>query len=147
MIANILGWISGFFQNLFSVVLGFLRDLFGYLFQALITVLKAIFKPILIVVAIIFYFLYKVGVLIVELFQFLLAIGKLLYQFVSGLFRTLAGLTWTPAVPHHGSWSHPIAQVFDALEVYQLDKLAYVLLFAIWIMTAVAAIRIISRER
>lgn len=147
MIANILNWFSGFFQNTFSVILKFLGDLFGYLFQGLINVLKAIFKPILILVAVIFYFIYKLGVLVITLFSVLLGIGKLLYSFVSGLFRTLAGLTWTPTTPQHGSWSQPIRNVFDALSLYQLDKIAYVLLFAIWIMTAVAAIRILARER
>lgn len=146
MIGNILGWIGDFFQNALAVVLKFIKDLFGWLFQGLINVLKAIFKPILILVAIIFYFLYKLGVLVVTLFQVLLAVGKLLYSFVMGLFKTLAGLVWIPATPDHGSWSQPIGEVFNALDVYQLNKVAYVLLFVIWILTAVGAIRILSRR-
>lgn len=146
MIGNVLGWIGDFFKNAFSVILDFLGDLFGWLFQGLINVLKAIFKPILIVVAILFYFLYKLGVLVVTLFQVLLAIGKLLYSFVMGLFKTLAGLVWTPTTPDHGSWSQPIGEVFRGLEQYQMDKVAYVLLFIIWILTAVGAISILTRR-
>jgi len=144
MISRVLGWIGDFFQNLFTVLFRFLGNLFQNLFDSLIAVLKFIFRPILILVAIIFYFIYKLSVLFVLIFQVLLAVGKLLYSFVIGLFRTLAGIVWTPTTPQHGSWSGPIREVFLALEPYQLDKIAYVLMFAIWIMTAVGAIRILS---
>lgn len=144
MVGQIFNSITGFFQNLFAVVLSFLASLFGFLFNGLITVLKAIFKPILMLVAIVFYFIYKLAELFVTLFQVLLAIGKLLYSLVMGLFHTLAGFIWTPITPNHGSWSGAINEVFIALAPYQLDKIAYVLMFAIWIMTAVAAIRILS---
>lgn len=145
MIGQFLGWIGSFFQNLTSTVLGFLSNLFGELFNGLIAVLKAIFKPILILVAIIFYFVYKLGELIYTLFMVLLAVGKLLYSFVMGLFKTLAGLVWTPSTPQHGSWSSSIGEVFAALEPYQLDKIAYVMMFAIWITTAYVAIQTLSR--
>lgn len=146
MIGRVLGWIGDTFTNLFSILLNFMANLFGSLFNGLIAVLKAIFKPILILIALIFYFIYKLGVVVVTLFAVLLAIGKLLYSFVMGLFNTLTGFVWTPAAPDHGSWSDSIAQVFIALEPYQLDKLAYVLLFVIWIFTAFAAIKILSRQ-
>lgn len=145
MIGNILGWISNFFQNALSVALSFLSNLFGALFNGLIAVLKAIFKPILILVALIFYFVYKLGLLVITLFAVLLAIGKMLYMFVMGLFNTLVGITWAVETPDHGSWSAQIGEVFVALQPYQLDKIAYVMMFAIWIMTAVAAIKILTR--
>lgn len=144
MVARFLSSVYGFFQNLFSVVLSFLSTLFTGLFNGLIAVLKALFKPVLILVALIFYFVFKVGELVVTLVTVLLAIGKLLYSFVMGLFRTLAGLIWTPTTPNHGSWSRPIGEVFAALEPYQLNKIAYVLMFVIWVMTAIGAIRLLS---
>jgi len=144
MIGQILNASWTFLRNLFQSMMSGLADLFGYLFNGLISVLKAIFRPILIVVAIIFYFIYKLAELVSMIFQVLLSIGKLLYSFVMGLFKTLAGLTWTSSTPNHGSWSQPISEVFKALEPYQLDKIAYVLMFVIWVMTAIAAIKIIS---
>lgn len=146
MIAKVLGWIGSFFTNMFSIIMNFLANMFGALFNGLIAVLKALFKPILILVALIFYVIYKLGELVVTLFAVLLAIGKLIYSFVMGLFKTLAGFTWTPTTPDHGSWSSAIGEVFAGLEPYQLDKLAYVCLFVIWIWTAYAAIRILSRQ-
>lgn len=114
------------------------------MFNGLVTVLKTIFSPILALVGILFYFVYKLAELVVMLLSVLLAIGKLLYSFVVGLFKTLAGLVWTPTQPNHGSWSDPIRQVFSALEPYQLDRIAYVLAFVVWITTAYAAIKILS---
>lgn len=144
MVAKFLNWIGDFFSNLFGSLLGFLSDIFGWLLKGIIEFLKFLFKPILILVAIVFYLIYKLGVLVVLLIKVLLAIGKLLYSFVIGLFKTLAGLVWVPTNPDHGAWSDPIRQTFVGLAPYQLDKIAYVLLFVIWIMTAFGAIRILT---
>lgn len=147
MIGQVLGAIWGFFQNLFSVVLGAIGDFFGWLLDGLVKILTAIFKPIFILIAIIFYFFYKIAEIFLLLFQVLLAIGKLLYSFVQGLIVTIAGFAWTPTTPEDGSWSHPIREVFKALELFQLDNVAYLLMFAIWIFTALAVIRILSGRR
>lgn len=144
MISQVLNWISGFFQNVFGVVLDFLGELLGYLVQGLITVLKLLFRPIFVVIGLIFYILYKIGQLVLLLFKVLLAIGKLVYSFITGLIKTLVGITWTPSAPDHGEWSSAIGQVFQALAPYQLDKIAYVLLFVIWMLTAWAAIKILT---
>lgn len=144
MVAQILNWIGNFFKNLFGSTLTFFSNLFGFLFNGLVSVLKMIFKPILIVVAILFYFLYKLAELLITLLSVLLSIFKLLYSFIVGLFKTIGSLVWSSAPPNHGSWSGPIREVFVALEPYQLDKVAYVISFIIWVMTAVAAIRILS---
>ena len=144
MVGRIFGAVYTFFKNLLASGLDFLAGLLGGLFNGLITVLKTIFAPILAIVALIAYFVYKLGELVVTLLAVLLAVGKLIYSFVMGLFRTLAGLSWTPTTPSHGSWSAPIGEVFDALEIFQLDKIAYVLMFAIWVLTALGAIRILS---
>lgn len=144
MIAAVLNWIGGFFTNLFSILLTFFKNLFSHLFNGLISVIKLIFKPILILVAIIFYFIYQLGVLVIKLVQVLVGIGKLIYSFVMGIIKTITGLVWTPTSPDHGNWTGAISNVFAGLEHYQLDKLAYVLLFAIWIMTAVAALKVLS---
>lgn len=146
MISRVLGWLKDFFSNLFSAILDFFSNLFGTLFQGLINFLKALFSPVLILIALIFYVIGKLGELVFLLFKVLLAIGRLLYQFVIGFFNTLQGLVWQPSTPSHGSWSPMISEVFTALAPYQLDKIAYVIMFAIWIMTAYGAIKILSRS-
>lgn len=144
MVGRILGAVYTFFKNLLTAALDFIGDLLGHLFNALIAVLKAIFQPILILIALIAYFIFKLGELVVTLLSVLLSIGKLIYSFVMGLFKTLGGLSWTPTTPSHGSWSAPIGEVFEALALFQLDKIAYLMLFVIWVTTAIGAIRILS---
>lgn len=142
MIANILNWFSGFLQNLGSVI----TNAFGVLFQGIINVLKFIFKPIFALVAIIFYLIYKIAELVVMLIKVLVAIGKLLYSFVIGLFNTIGSLSWSGSSADHGSWSGAFAEVFQALETYQLNKIAYVISFFIWVTTAFAVIKILSNR-
>lgn len=144
MVGQVLGAVYTFFKNLLNAALKFLGDLLGHLFNGLIAVLKAIFKPILILIALVAYFIFKLGELVVTLLSVLLAIGKLIYSFIMGLFKTLAGLSWTPTTPSHGSWSAPIGEVFDALSLFQLDKIAYLMTFVIWVLTAIGAIRILT---
>lgn len=146
MIANILNWISGFFQNLLSVVLKFFSSLFGFLINSIFNFLKLLFKPILILIALIFYVIYKIGELIVSLVMVIVGIGKLLYSFLIGIFSTLGSLSWNDTTPQHGSWTITFNQVFDSLELFQLDKIAYVVSFIIWISTAFAVIKILSAE-
>lgn len=144
MISSVLSWVGSFFQNLLSVVLGFLSRLFGGLFQGIVNVLKLIFKPIFILIGIVFYAIYKIGELVVMLVLVLVAVGKLLYSFVIGIFNTLGSLSWTDTPQNHGSWSSAINEVFAALAPYQLDKIAYVISFFIWVLTALAVIKILS---
>ena len=144
LLQRIFSQIYDFGTNLVQAVLRWLGNALGWLLDKIISFLKTLFKPFLIVIAILFYFLYKVGELVITLFAVILGIGKLLYSLIQGLIVTLAGFTWTPSSPDHGSWSFIIGEVFDALDCYQLDTIAYVIMFVIWITTAYTAIRIIS---
>lgn len=145
MVGAILGAVWDFILRGGRVVLGWLAEVLARIFDAVMTVLRALFRPILAVIAILFYFLYKLAELFYLLFQVLVSVGKLVYAFVQGLIRTLAGLVWTPTEPAHGSWTPAIRGVMDGLALYQLDKLAYVMAFIVWITTAVGAVRILAR--
>lgn len=144
MIGQFLGWIGWFFQNLFKVTFSFLGNLFGYLFQKLIDFLTILFRPVLIVVALLFYIIYQVGVLVVKLLQVLLGIGKIFIALLKGIIATLAGFTWSPGARNDGQWTSIFQNLSDGMSSYQLDNVAYVLMFLIWFGTAFAAIRIIT---
>lgn len=147
MIASTLNWIKEFFLRVTSSVLDFLSMLLSSLFAGLIAVLKSLFSPVLIIIAIIFYLIYKISQVVILLFSLFLEIGKLLYAFVAGFYTTISSLTWTPSEPHHGSWTSAIQNVFLALAPYQLDKIAYLITFAIWVMTAYQAIKMMSGDK
>ncbi|MBY9087515.1 hypothetical protein KIH86_25335, partial [Paenibacillus sp. HN-1] len=85
--------------------------------------------------------------LAISLIALFLSLGKLLMAFIKGIFATLAGFTYTPSTPSNGQWTPIFHNVIDSLGPYQLDKIAYILLFCIWISTAYAAIRIIGSIR
>lgn len=147
MIAQVLNWIAEFFTRITSATFGYLAKLFGYLFQKLFDLLKLLFNPIFIVVAILFYFLYKLAELAISILSVFLAIGKLFFAFVTGIFLTLGGFTFSGTPRSDGSWSNVFANVVTGLDTYQFDIVAYILLFLIWFSTGFAAIRILSSMR
>lgn len=144
MISQFLGWFGTFLTRLFNSVLGFIFTLFGFLFQKLFDLLKLLFQPIFIVVGIIFYLLWKVAELVITLLQLLLGIGKLFYALVKGIFLTLAGFSFTPSVRNDGQWTSIFNHVSEGLQFFQMDTLAYILIFLIWFSCGFAAIRILS---
>lgn len=138
-----------FFINLFSVLISWLGSFLNQLFQLLINFLKLLFKPIFILIAFIFYFIYKLGYVLILLFQVFLGIGKVLFSLVGGLFKTLAGFTYHPAPPGQtGSWSSLFSNIAQhGLSFFQLDIIAYLLMFIIWFGTGFMALKIISNLR
>ncbi|MBP3041762.1 hypothetical protein J9303_20175, partial [Bacillaceae bacterium Marseille-Q3522] len=94
------------------------------------------------------YFLYKIGVLAVKLFQLFFETGKMLWSLVVGFGRTLANLFYTPRGSSGAAgYSETIGKLFDNLSFLQIDVIAYILLFILWMCTAVGAIRLISSIR
>lgn len=145
MLGRFFSSLFGFFGNLLSAALDWIGKLLTKLFNGLFALLKAIFMPILILIAIIFYFVFKLSELVFTLLKVLLAIGKLFYALVMGLLKTMTGFVFNPpAQPNHGSWTPVFKNVFGGFDYFQMDKLAYILLFIVWITTAVAAIKILS---
>jgi hypothetical protein len=147
MIGQILGWIATFFTRLINSVIGFLGKLFGYLFQKLFDFLKLILKPFLIIGAILFLILYKVGVLAITFLALLLGIGKLFFALVKGIFLTMAGFSFTPGIRSDGQWTSVFQNVMTGFDSYQFGTLSYILIFLIWFSTAFAAIKILSSIR
>lgn len=146
MLSKIFGGVYNFFANLIGALVSWIAKALGWLLEKLFAFLKLLFKPLFILIAIIFYFLFKIAELFVLLFSVLLSIGKLFFALVKGLVLTITGLSFTPSTPNHGAWTDPMEQAFQGLSYFQLDKIAYVLLFAIWIVTAYVAIRILSNR-
>ncbi|MMZ53498.1 hypothetical protein D1872_152880 [compost metagenome] len=144
MIYEILKSSWTFFQRLFKRLMSFLSDLFGGLFQALFNLLKTLLRPLFILVAMVLYLVYKIAELAWLLIQVFYMIGKIAVAFVKGIFVTLAGFTYSGNEADTGTWSPIIKNVATGLDGFQVDKIAYVLLFLIWFMTAWGVIRIIG---
>lgn len=147
MIAQILAWISDFFQRTIGSLMGSISELFGYLFQKLFDLLEMLFRPFLILFSIQFYFLSQLADLILSLFDLFLGIGKIFVSLVKAIFLTLAGFSFTPSTRDDGQWTSIFNHIVGGLDFFQMDTLAYILLFLIWFSTAFAAVRILQGLR
>lgn len=155
---NILRWfqeafekIGEFMYRVFARLFRLLKECFEWLgqlleriFQALIDVLVSFFTVIYDLIRAVLYLIYMIGVLAVKLFQVLWAIGKLLWSFIEGFGRTVASLFYTERTSSGHGYSEMMGRVAANLDVLQLDVVAYILLFIIWVMTALGVIQVIS---
>lgn len=146
---NILG---DAFGKLWKVIWGavtWLGKQIAKLFQFLIDIVVAFFKVIYDLIAGLLYLLYKIGVLAVKLFQVILEAAQLLWSLVVGLIRTMGQLVFSP-IPKspNNAYSETIGQIMGhANTALQLNSVAAILLFIIWISTAISAIKLISSIR
>jgi len=145
--AGILGDAFGKLFDLLWAIIEWIGNLIRKLFQSLIDLLVMFFKVIFALIDGFLYFLYKIGVLAVKLFQVLFETGKVLVSLVVGFARTLASLTYTPRGSSGTGYSEMLGNIFSRASVLQLDVIAYILLFVLWMFTAVMAIRLISSIR
>lgn len=128
----------------FGYLFGWLGDLFGWLLRGIL----AIFQPLIDLIAAIFYFLYKIGVVLVMIIELVFNIGRLLIGLLAGLFATLTGLNYTgkPAnIPAaYQDVFNRLQPIYDTL---QLDIIATLMQWVLWIMTAFIAVKIIGNMR
>lgn len=147
---GLLSWLYDAFDGLFD----FLYDLFVWigdllerLFQSLIDVLVSFFEVIYDLLRGLLYLLYMIGVLAVKLFQVIFELASLLWAFVQGFAQTLGSLFYTEQTTSGHGYSAMMGEVASNLEVLQLDVVAYILLFLIWIMTALGVMAVVGSLR
>lgn len=143
--------IKNFFIALFDVIwsaIKWLGELIGKLFKALLELLISFFKVIYDLIDAFLYFLYNIGLVAVKIFQIFFEVGKLIVSFFVGLGRTLQSLAYVPRSGGGHGYSETIGKVFNAAAgPLQLNVIAYILLFGIWIFTAIQVIKLLSSLR
>ncbi|MDG5787781.1 hypothetical protein QA612_09740 [Evansella sp. AB-P1] len=156
-----LGIFGNIFGNLFGVIwdaitwigdqigsfFSWLGSLIADLFNSLLELLMAFFEVIYAIIDGILYFLFQIGLLAVKLFLIFFELAKLIYSFFMGLANTLASLSYSPQSSSGHGYSEMIGNIFNALEPMQLDTIAYILLFIIWLFTAITVIKLLSSIR
>lgn len=134
--------------NILSSLITWIKSFFTGLFQGLFEFLKLLFRPVFILIAFLFYFIYQLGYIVMLIFQIFLGVGKVTISLVKGIFLTLTGFHYAPSSPVSGTWSNIFSNIAaNGLPYFQLDIIAYVLMFLIWFGTAFQAFRIISSMR
>lgn len=151
MIGQAFSNLFGFLGGLFSGMLGGINHLFGWLgtlikglFQGLIDIITGFFQVIYGLIYAILHFVYEVGVLCVRLFVLFFDLAKLVISFIQGFANSLGSISFTPQASSGTAYSADIGKIFQYLEPFHLDVLAYILLFVIWLSTAVTVIRLLS---
>jgi len=139
-----------FLSNAFNTLMQFLKtmfkwlgDLLASLFQMLFDVLQAFFSVIYDLIRGLLYLIYMIGVLCVKLFQVLLALGKMLWQFIVGITKTMQSMFFNEIPSSGHGYSEVMGKVASVLHYFQLDIVAYILLFIIWIATGLGVIKLI----
>ncbi|AIF45729.1 hypothetical protein [Virgibacillus sp. SK37] len=145
-----MGIITDAFGKLFKViwdVILWIYDGIRNIIQTVIDVIVGFFQVIFDLIEGILYFLYMIGVLAVKLFTLLFEVGKVLWSLVVGFGRTLASLSYSPRGSGGNGYSSTIGKLFDKLEPLQIAPIAYILLFILWYITAISAMKLISSIR
>jgi len=146
--------LGGLIKDGFQSLMDFLFDCFKWLgrllsklFQALIDVLVSFFTVIYELIKGLLYLLYMIGVCAAKLFLILWEVAKLIWSFIVGLTNTFQSIFFTPSVSSGHGYSSMMGRVASSLNVLQLDVVAYILMFAIWLFGAFGVIRIFGSLR
>ncbi|MBU8905577.1 hypothetical protein [Desertibacillus haloalkaliphilus] len=142
--------IGAFFQWLGGLIwdaIQWLGELLRDLFYALMDLLLSFFELIYALIDSLLYFLFQIGTLAAKLFIILFEVAKLIYSFFVGFANTLASLAYQPQTTGSHGYSQMIGRVFSAAEPLQLSVIAYMLLFIIWVFTAIQVIKLLSNLR
>jgi hypothetical protein len=144
------GILGDAFGKLFDVIWGAIQwigELIKKLIQGIVDIIVHFFEVIFALIDGFLYFLYKIGVLAVKLFQIIFELGKLLWALVVGFARTLASLSYTPKSSSGTGYSEMLGKLFSNLSYLQIDVIAYILLFVLWFFTAIGAMKLLSSIR
>jgi hypothetical protein len=143
-------FLGSIFSNLFGVIwdgLKWVVKQLGKFLQNILDVLIAFFEVIYDLIKGLLYLLYMIGVLAAKLFLVIFEAAKVLWALVVGFAKTLGSLTYTPTSGSGNGYSSMIGKIFTYLEPLQLNIVAYILLFVLWFVTAVSAMKLISSMR
>lgn len=127
---------------------GYLYGLLTILFDFILDGIWMLFQPLFELIGAIFHLLYMLGVVLVKVLAVVLAVGKLLVGILTGLFKTIFGLSYSGSgVSLPDSYNSVFAKIMPIINSLQLDKIAYILVFGIWITAAFYAVKIIGEMR
>lgn len=146
----IFGFFGDLFGKLFSVIWEaivwlskFIRDLFRELLQLLVNFFGVIFE----LICCLLYLIYMIGVLAIKFFYVIFEAAKVFFSLIVGLGRTLASLKYSQQSTGGHGYSEMIGKIMSNLNYLQMDVVAYILLFCLWFVTAISAIKLIASIR
>lgn len=132
-----------------------IADGFNYLYDLLISLISKLMngllwllQPIFDLIIFVFALIYWLGLIIAKIVMLVIGIGKLLVGLVTGLFSTILGFSYSGSVTNlPSSYSDVYTHIRPILKTIQLDKIAYLMQFAVWFGTAFMALQLIGNMR
>lgn len=149
-LSSIGSFLKDAFQSLFDMLFDLFRwlgQLLERLFQALIDVLVSFFMVIYELIKGLLYLLYMIGVCAAKFFLILWEVAKLVWSFIVGLTTTFQSVFFTPGAGSGHGYSAMMGRVVSSLDVFQLNVVAVILTFVIWLFGAFGVIRIFGSLR
>jgi len=116
-------------------------------FQSIIDLFVGFFKIIYAIIDGLFYFIEKLVTLVVLFFQIIFNVAKLIFSFMQGMARTMQSLFFDPINSSNLPIGTTIGRIFNIIEPMQLNVVATILLFSIWVVTAIGVMSLISSVR
>lgn len=155
LVNSVLSWFSSafsglesFLSSIFGSLFSFLSGLIQSLLNGITNFLKWLFQPIFDLIAAIFHLVVKLIQLLGLLLDLFLQLGHVIIAFIQGLFATLAGLSYDGSTPSVDQvTSNTLTAMSGAFSILQLDNIAYILLFVIWLITAITVVRMVGNFR
>lgn len=147
VLAGILGDAFGKLFDVIWSVIKWIGRLLKKLFQGFIDLIVGFFEVIYALIDGLLYFLYKIGVLAVKLFLLFFELAKMIVSLFVGFAKTLASLVYMPRGGSGNGYSEMLGKIFAALKPLNIDPIAYILMFILWMFTVVAAIKLLSSIR
>lgn len=146
-----MGILGDAFSKLFSVIwsgLKWLGTQIQNLFKKLLEVIISFFRFIYYMIDGFLYFLFSVGVVAVKVFLIFFELGKVLISIFVGFGKTLASFTYIQRSSSGNGYSDTIGRIMTAAnDSLQLDVIAYILMFVIWFVWVVSAMKLLSSIR
>jgi hypothetical protein len=128
------------FEFLFQLII----DMFTWILEGIL----AILKPIIDIFIGIGYFVYKIGLVLVEIVFLIGGVGRLVLALVQGLWNTLTSFDFDGTnVNLPGSIGQAFENLQPIFQTLQFNKIGFVVMFSIWLFTALAAVKIIQTFR
>ncbi len=153
---NMLNWFGTKLDGLgrfFGETIGALGNLIGGLLEKLLhgitTFLSYIFRPILDIIMGIWFFLQQLFNIIILIIMIIGRLFQIVGQLISEVIGVLFGFNYTGSLSYYSlpnAYQSGFSSVLNFLDETGFSKIALIAAFFIWIGTAYAAIKIITRE-
>lgn len=153
---NMLNWFGQKLNNLGEFIggaIGGLGNLIGGLLEkllkAIVDVLSFLFRPILDVLTGIWFFIQQLLNVVILVIQIIVRLFQLVGQLISEVIRAIFGFSYTGSQAYYrlpNAYESGFLSVINFLDETGFSKVALIFAFFIWIATAYAAIKIITRR-